>query len=181
MLERFGIPRQFREMPQEKREATSYGSGFILKDNYILTNYHVVEDATEVIVSLSDRREFIAEIVGVDPLSDLALLKVEGKNLPQVTAGDSDKLKVGDWVVDPVGLYLIREDYEDLLLAANITKALDTRVELDGVIEGTRKNSLDPYAIMRTMYLQRRARLVANEESEDTSIYDIDIDVMLID
>ena len=58
---------------------------------------------------------------------------------------------------------------------------MDTRVELDGVIEGTRTNSLDPYAIMRTMYLQRRARLVANEESEDTSIYDIDIDVMLID
>ena len=99
MLERFGIPRQFREMPQEKREATSYGSGFIFKDNYILTNYHVVEDATEVIVSLSDRREFVAEIVGVDPLSDLALLTVEGKNLPEVTAGDSDKLKVGDWVV----------------------------------------------------------------------------------
>ena len=99
MLERFGIPRQFREMPQEKREATSYGSGFILKDNYILTNYHVVEDATEVIVSLSDRREFIAEIVGVDPLSDLALLTVEGNNLPQVKAGDSDQLKVGDWVV----------------------------------------------------------------------------------
>ena len=76
MLERFGIPRQFREMPQQKREAVSYGSGFILKDNYILTNFHVVEDATEVIVSLSVRREFIAEIVGVDPLSDLALLKV---------------------------------------------------------------------------------------------------------
>ena len=56
MLERFGIPRQFREMPQEKREATSYGSGFILKGNYILTNYHVVEDATEVIVSLSDNK-----------------------------------------------------------------------------------------------------------------------------
>ena len=99
MLERFGIPRQFREMPQQKREATSYGSGFILKDNYILTNFHVVEDATEVIVSLSDRREFIAEIVGVDPLSDLALLKVDGKNLPQVITGNSDDLKVGDWVV----------------------------------------------------------------------------------
>ena len=99
MLERFGIPRQYREMPQQKREAVSYGSGFILKDNYILTNFHVVEDATEVIVSLSDRREFIAEIVGVDPLSDLALLKVEGKNLPQVNAGNSDNLKVGDWVV----------------------------------------------------------------------------------
>jgi serine protease Do len=99
MLERFGIPRQFREMPQQKREATSYGSGFILKDSYILTNFHVVEDATEVIVSLSDRREFIAEIVGVDPLSDLALLKVDGKNLPQVITGNSDDLKVGDWVV----------------------------------------------------------------------------------
>jgi len=99
MLERFGIPRQFREMPQEKREAVSYGSGFILKDNYIMTNYHVVEDATEVIVSLSDRREFIAEIVGVDPLSDLALLVVEGKDLPKVETGNSDNLKVGDWVV----------------------------------------------------------------------------------
>ena len=99
MLERFGIPRQYREMPQQKRESVSYGSGFILKDNYILTNFHVVEDATEVIVSLSDRREFIAEIVGVDPLSDLALLKVEGKNLPQVNTGNSDDLKVGDWVV----------------------------------------------------------------------------------
>ena len=99
MLERFGIPRQFREMPQEKREAVSYGSGFILKDKYILTNFHVVEDATEVTVSLSDRREFVAEIVGVDPLSDLALLIIEGENLPQVKTGDSDELKVGDWVV----------------------------------------------------------------------------------
>jgi serine protease Do len=90
---------EFREMPQQKREAVSYGSGFILKDNYILTNFHVVEDATEVIVSLSDRREFIAEIIGVDPLSDLALLQVEGNNLPQVDAGNSDNLKVGDWVV----------------------------------------------------------------------------------
>ena len=99
MLERFGIPRQYREMPQQKRESVSYGSGFILKDNYILTNFHVVEDAIEVIVYLSDRREFIAEIVGVDPLSDLALLKVEGNNLPQVKTGNSDDLKVGDWVV----------------------------------------------------------------------------------
>ena len=73
MLERFGIPRQYREMPQQKREATSYGSGFILKDNYIMTNFHVVEDATEVIISLSDRREFIAEVVGVDQLSHINL------------------------------------------------------------------------------------------------------------
>jgi phospholipid-binding lipoprotein MlaA len=89
--------------------------------------------------------------------------------------------KVGDWLIDPLGLYLIREDYEDFLLATKITKALDTRVQLDGVIEGTRENSLDPYAIMRTMYLQRRAKQIANEESEDSAIYDIDIDVMLLD
>ena len=99
MLERFGIPRQYREMPQERREATSYGSGFILKDNYIMTNFHVVEDATEVIVSLSDRREFVAEVIGIDPLSDLAVLEVNGKDLPSVNIGNSENLKVGDWVV----------------------------------------------------------------------------------
>ena len=99
MLERFGIPRQFREMPQQRRESTSYGSGFILKDNYIMTNFHVVEDATEVVVSLSDRREFSAEVIGVDPLSDLAVLEVSDDDLPTVNVGDSDDLKVGDWVV----------------------------------------------------------------------------------
>jgi serine protease Do len=99
MLERFGIPRQYREMPQQKREATSYGSGFILKDNYIMTNFHVVEDATEVIISLSDRREFIAEVVGVDHLSDLAVLEVSDDDLPTVNVGNSDELRVGDWVI----------------------------------------------------------------------------------
>ena len=99
MLERFGVPREFREAPQQKREAISYGSGFILKDNYIMTNFHVVEDATEVVVSLSDRREYIAEIIGVDQLSDLAVLKVKGKDLPIVNVGNSDQLKVGDWVI----------------------------------------------------------------------------------
>ena len=98
-LERFGIPREFRESPKQKREALSYGSGFIFKDNYILTNYHVVEDATEVVVSLSDRREFVANVIGIDPLSDLAVLEVEGQDLPAVNIGNSDELEVGDWVV----------------------------------------------------------------------------------
>ena len=89
--------------------------------------------------------------------------------------------KVGDWLIDPVGLYLIRQDHEDILIATNVTQAIDTRVELDGVIEGSRKNSLDPYAIIRTMYLQRRAQQIANEEKEETSIYDIDIDIELDD
>ena len=99
MLERFGIPRDFREIPQQKRESVSYGSGFILKNNFIMTNFHVVEDATEVVVSLSDRREFKAEVIGVDPLSDLAVLKVNGEDLPSVNIGNSSELKVGDWVV----------------------------------------------------------------------------------
>ena len=99
MLERFGIPREFREMPQQRREATSYGSGFILKDNYILTNFHVVEDATKVTISLSDRREFSAEVIGVDPLSDLAVLEVDDNDLPTVNVGNSDQLRVGDWVI----------------------------------------------------------------------------------
>ena len=99
MLERFGIPRDFREMPQQRRESVSFGSGFILKSNYILTNFHVVEDATEVVVSLSDRREYKAKVVGVDPLSDLAVLEVDGKDLPAVNVGNSDKLNVGDWVI----------------------------------------------------------------------------------
>jgi len=86
-------------MPQQRRESVSFGSGFILKSNYILTNFHVVEDATEVIVSLSDRREYKAEVVGVDPLSDLAVLEVDGKDLPAVNVGNSDKLNVGDWVI----------------------------------------------------------------------------------
>jgi len=98
----FGIPRG-RGFPQpqqpQTREAVAYGSGFIFKEGYLLTNFHVVDEAEEITVSLNDRREFSAEIVGIDPLSDLAVLKIKGKNLPKVTIGNSESLKVGDWVV----------------------------------------------------------------------------------
>ena len=96
----FGIPRNYPQ-PQEPqtREAVSYGSGFIFKEGYVLTNFHVIDEATEIIVSLNDRREYSAEVVGIDPLSDLAVLKISGKNLPKVSIGDSENLKVGDWVV----------------------------------------------------------------------------------
>ncbi len=98
----FGIPRG-RSFPQpqqpETREAVAYGSGFIFQDGYLLTNFHVIDEAEEITVSLNDRREFSAEVVGVDPLSDLAVLKINGKNLPKVLIGDSESLKVGDWVV----------------------------------------------------------------------------------
>ena len=97
----FGIPRGGFPKPQEPetREAFSYGSGFIFKDGYLLTNFHVIDEAIEITVSLNDRREFSAEVVGIDPLSDLAVLKIKGKNLPKVSVGNSEDLKVGDWVV----------------------------------------------------------------------------------
>ena len=98
----FGIPRDrgfSQPQPPETREAVAYGSGFIFQDEYLLTNFHVVDEAEEITVSLNDRREFSAEVVGVDPLSDLAVLKIKGKNLPKVSIGDSENLKVGDWVV----------------------------------------------------------------------------------
>jgi serine protease Do len=96
----FGIPRGYPQ-PQEPRtrEAVSYGSGFIFKEGYLLTNFHVIDEAEEITVSLNDRREFSAEVIGIDPLSDLAVLKINGKNLPKVSIGNSENLNVGDWVV----------------------------------------------------------------------------------
>lgn len=87
------------EMPREY-DAHSLGSGFIIsRDGYILTNYHVIRDADEIIVRLSDRRELEAEVIGSDQRSDVALLKVEADDLPVVKIGDSSKLKVGEWVL----------------------------------------------------------------------------------
>ena len=108
-----GLPPIFREffehsipgMPRgpdrgQQREAQSLGSGFIFsEDGYILTNNHVVADADEIIVRLPDRSELEAKLVGADPRTDVAVLKVEGKGLPTVQLGDSSKLKVGEWVL----------------------------------------------------------------------------------
>ena len=86
-------------VPQE-REAKSLGSGFIVsKDGYIMTNNHVVKDATEIIVRLDDRRELKAEVIGTDERSDVALLKIEAENLPVAKIGKSEDLKVGEWVL----------------------------------------------------------------------------------
>ncbi|MCY1208587.1 Periplasmic serine endoprotease DegP [compost metagenome] len=83
-----------------QREAQSLGSGFIIsRDGYVLTNNHVVADADEIIVRLSDRSELEAKLIGADPRTDVALLKVQGKDLPIVKIGKSDELKVGSWVL----------------------------------------------------------------------------------
>ncbi len=104
------VPEFFRYFfrGQPERERRSLGSGFILSgDGYILTNNHVVEDADEIFVRLVDRREFEARVVGTDPRSDLALLKVDADDLPTVDIGSSRDLRPGEWVLaigSPFGL-----------------------------------------------------------------------------
>ncbi|MCR4309245.1 MAG: DegQ family serine endoprotease [Deltaproteobacteria bacterium] len=98
----------FGRMPKEQKRK-SLGSGFIVSpDGYILTNNHVVEKADEVTVTLLDKEEFKAKVVGADPKIDIALIKIDvKKKLPYVALGDSDKLDVGEWVVaigNPFGL-----------------------------------------------------------------------------
>jgi len=91
----FFFPRN--DMPRERQGG---GSGVIISaDGYILTNNHVVEDATRVTVSLLDKRKFTAKIIGTDPLTDLAVIKIDAEDLPAAYLGDSDKLKVGQWVM----------------------------------------------------------------------------------
>jgi serine protease Do len=108
----FGNPNQGnggtrkQKVQTPKQEAT--GSGVIISsDGYIVTNNHVVNGADELTVTLNDNREFNAKIIGTDPTTDLALIKVEGKNLPTLPIGDSDAIKVGEWVIavgNPYGL-----------------------------------------------------------------------------
>lgn len=93
----FGFGERGPSMP---REQVGFGSGVIIsKDGYIITNNHVVEKANEVSVSLNDNREFVAKVVGTDKESDLALLKIEGDDFPYLTFGNSDALKIGEWVL----------------------------------------------------------------------------------
>ncbi|MCQ8105055.1 DegQ family serine endoprotease [Methylomonas sp. SURF-2] len=82
------------------KETNSLGSGFIIsKDGYILTNHHVVNNASEIVVKLKDRRELLAKLVGSDESTDVALLKVDAKDLPVVQIGSPEQLQVGEWVL----------------------------------------------------------------------------------
>lgn len=100
------LPEEFRQFfrnmpkaPQQQRRGSAMGSGFIISDDgYIVTNAHVVDGAKKVTVTLGNKREIEAEIVGQDEYSDIALLKVNEKNLPTVSLGSSDNLEVGQWV-----------------------------------------------------------------------------------
>jgi len=100
------FPRDLRQ-PRERRER-SLGSGVIVRpDGYLLTNNHVVSGATEIKVSLADKREFTARVVGTDPKTDVALLKLDGSNFPVLAFGDSSKVRVGEFALavgDPFGV-----------------------------------------------------------------------------
>jgi serine protease Do len=95
-LRRFGVPPQRGNMPPSRGE----GSGFLITpDGYIMTNAHVVEGAGEVTVRTTDRREFVAKIVGVDRRTDVAVIKIDAQDMPTVRLGDPSKLRPGEWVV----------------------------------------------------------------------------------
>ena len=95
----------FGEMPEghghgHSQERSSLGSGFIISsDGYVITNHHVVQNADEVIVRLNDRREFVAELIGSDERSDIAVLKINATDLPTLKLGNSSNLRVGEWVL----------------------------------------------------------------------------------
>jgi serine protease Do len=101
-------PRGPRAPQQEEEVPRGVGSGFIISpDGFLLTNAHVVEGADEVYVTLTDKREFRAKIIGVDRRTDVAVVKIEGNNLPRLTMGDPNRLRVGEWVIaigSPFGL-----------------------------------------------------------------------------
>ena len=100
--------KQFDSPQQPPRTQESMGSGFLVtRDGYILTNNHVVEGADRVQVAMQDRRVFDAKIIGRDPTTDVAVLKIEGKNFTAVSFGDDEKLRIGEWVLaigNPLGL-----------------------------------------------------------------------------
>lgn len=90
----YGVPQQL------PRESVNSGSGVIIApDGYIVTNNHVVDGASEILVTMNNNKSFNASIVGKDPVTDIALLKVEGENLPVIPVGSSDSLRLGEWVL----------------------------------------------------------------------------------
>jgi Do/DeqQ family serine protease len=91
---------QFGDLERNQQPSMGSGSGVIISENgYIITNNHVVEGASDLEVTLSDKRTFKAKVIGLDPSTDLALLKIEEKGLPKLTLADSDDIKVGQWVL----------------------------------------------------------------------------------
>jgi serine protease Do len=109
-LWQYMFPELFKNRTVE-REFESLGSGFIISaDGLVLTNEHVVHNAKEIVVTMSDGETYKAELLGVDPVYDVALLQLEGDNFPYLVLGDSDEMLIGEWVIamgNPFGLFAI--------------------------------------------------------------------------
>src|SRR5487761_238199 len=98
--QQFGPNSENRSPKQRDRREDSLGSGVVVSpDGYILTNNHVIDGATDVRVTLADKRQLKAKVVGTDPKTDIAVLKVEGSDFPDITIGDSSKVQVGDYAL----------------------------------------------------------------------------------
>ncbi len=124
-----GAPRMFSLPDPQQQDRTAGGSGFIVtQDGYVLTNDHVVDGADRVVVGLPDRREFKARVVGRDPQTDVAVLKIDGTNLPTIPLGDDSQARVGEWVLavgNPLQL--------DFTVTAGIISAKGRANELRGL------------------------------------------------
>jgi serine protease DegQ len=162
--------RRFFELPEQPRESIpsqSAGSGVIIdaEQGYVITNHHVIADADEILVTLTDRRRFTAELVGSDPGTDIALLKVQASGLHAVPLGNSDELEVGDFVVaigNPFGLGqtvtsgivsalgrsgINVEGYEDFIqtdASINPGNSGGALIDLDGALVGINTAILTP-------------------------------------
>ena len=121
--------RQFLQPDEDTGPANASGTGFIVsKDGYVLTNNHVVEGMDRIQVQLTDRRQFKARVIGRDPQTDVAVIKIEGTNLPAVTLGDDAATRVGEWVLaigNPLGL--------DFTVTAGIVSAKGRSTQLRGL------------------------------------------------
>ncbi len=150
----FGRPQE-RPREQEQR-SQAQGTGFFLsEDGYLLTNYHIVENAIDIVVTALNGEEYKAKVVGTDPRTDLALLKVEAKGLPFAVLGDSGLLKVGEWVLaigNPYGLEhsvtsgIVSAKGRQLGLGGNVPEYQDF-IQTDAAIN--RGNSGGPLVNMR--------------------------------
>jgi serine protease Do len=132
--------REFRDREPQEQRLQGLGSGVIVsRDGYILTNHHVISNADDIKVNLYDKRTFEAELVGTDPLTEVAVIKVNGENLPAARLGDSDDIEIGEWVLavgNPLQLYST--------VTAGIISALSRNIN---IIQDENADQLGSYAI----------------------------------
>lgn len=141
-FEFFGIPKgqfdQRRQAPQQPRERRSGGSGVIISpDGYIVTNNHVVENASKLKVTLNDNRSFDARVIGTDPATDVALIKIDAEDLPTIPMGNSDALRLGEWVLAIGSPYNLQSTITAGIVSAKgrSLKALPNQYSLESFIQ----------------------------------------------